>query len=238
MQNSSIKVTLEPTGLREKTTQVLRDAILNLHFRPGQKLVERALCEGTGVSRTCIREALRHLEAEGLVSRLPNRGIIVAEVGTDEARQIYESRAVLEAAMARHFAERADADDFAMLDVAFKNVKRTIFGDDVLKHARALDALTDAVMQGADNDVARQMTTVLRARITYLRTITTRAATQARRRDTVDILKSIIEALKARRADEAEKRWRAYVERSASFAREILLSLQKSEPQNEKTGNR
>src|SRR3979411_474083 len=59
MQNSPIKVTLEPTGLREKTTQVLREAILNLHFRPGQKLVERALCEGTGVSRTCIREALR-----------------------------------------------------------------------------------------------------------------------------------------------------------------------------------
>jgi len=108
----------------------------------------------------------------------------------------------------------------------------------VLKHARALDALTDAVMQGADNDVARQMTAVLRARITYLRTITTRAATQTRRRDTVDILKSIVEALKARRADEAEKQWRAYVERSASFAREILLSLQNSEQQNEKTGNR
>src|SRR5260370_3043321 len=115
MQNSPIKVTLEPIGLREKPTQVLRDAILNLHFRPGQKLVERALCEGTGVSRTCIREALRHLEAEGLVSRLPNRGTIVAEVGADEARQIYESRAVLEAAMAHHFAERADAEDFAML---------------------------------------------------------------------------------------------------------------------------
>src|SRR5260370_8195304 len=120
MQNSPIKVTLEPIGLREKTTQVLREAILNLHFRPGQKLVERALCEGTGVSRTCIREALRHLEAEGLVSRLPNRGIIVAEVTPDETRQIYETRAVLEPPMAHHFPDPPNPQDFPILLLSFR----------------------------------------------------------------------------------------------------------------------
>lgn len=231
-QQNLIKVTLEPVGLREKTTEVLREAILNLHFRPGQKLVERELCEGTGVSRTCIREALRHLEAEGLVVRLPNRGVAVAEVDLDEARQIYEMRAIIEGAMARRFAVRADAADIASLEIALAEVERTILEADVLAHARALDAFSNAMMHGADNDVARQMTAVLRARVTYLRTITTRAATPERRRGTVEMLRHIAEALKSGKGDEAEQLCRAYVERSAAFAREVLLELDDIPEQN------
>src|SRR5260221_1670714 len=84
----SLQVVVDNVSLRERTTQVLRDAILNLHFKPGQKLVERRLCEDTGVSRTCVREALRHLESEGLIMRAPNRGVYLAVVRPDEARQI------------------------------------------------------------------------------------------------------------------------------------------------------
>jgi GntR family transcriptional regulator, trigonelline degradation regulator len=116
MTESPIKVTLDNIGLLEKTTEVLRDAILNLHFKPGKKLVERSLCIDTGVSRSCIREALRLLEAEGLVTRKPNRGVIVAEVGIDEARQIYEKRAIIESAMVPRFVKRASEADIAQLD--------------------------------------------------------------------------------------------------------------------------
>lgn len=59
----SLKVVQDAPTLRELTTAKLRQAILELRFRPGQHLVERDLCERTGVSRSCIREALRHLEA-------------------------------------------------------------------------------------------------------------------------------------------------------------------------------
>src|SRR5215471_4456604 len=109
---SELAVARDVLTLRELTTAKLRDAILSLHFKPGQHLVERELCEQTGVSRTSVREALRQLEAERLVERRASRGLFVASVTAEEARQIYEVRAALEPEMARLFAETAAARDF------------------------------------------------------------------------------------------------------------------------------
>ena len=61
-------------NLRDQVLEVLRKAILDLRFKPGDRLIERELCEMVGVSRTSIREALRHLESEGLVTNKPNVG--------------------------------------------------------------------------------------------------------------------------------------------------------------------
>ncbi len=86
--DNAIRVVKDSPNLRELTTQALRNAILGMHFKPKERLVERRLCEQTGVSRTCVREALQHLESEGLVERVPNRGLFVATVSRDEARHI------------------------------------------------------------------------------------------------------------------------------------------------------
>src|SRR5208282_6157425 len=90
---------------RERTVAALRQSILDLHFEPGQRLIERELCEMTGVSRTSLREAIRYLEAEGLVQTIPNRGMVVATVTLEDARQIYQLRGAIEALACRLFAE-------------------------------------------------------------------------------------------------------------------------------------
>uniref|UniRef100_UPI0035161B75 GntR family transcriptional regulator n=1 Tax=Cognatishimia sp. TaxID=2211648 RepID=UPI0035161B75 len=69
-------------------------------FQPGQRLVERPLCDQLGVSRTVIRETMRYLEAEGLVDILPGRGPIVAKISREDARQIYDIRRMLETSAA------------------------------------------------------------------------------------------------------------------------------------------
>lgn len=219
---NSIRVVMDTPSLRERTTRVLRDAILRLHFKPGQKLVERRLCEETGVSRSCVREALRHLESEGLVVRTANRGMFVAEVGADEAREIYEVRAALESAMGRYFVERASDRHVAALEAALQRIEKTIFGKDVLAYAFALDNFSDALMDGAGNEQARRLLNMLRARITYLRTITARAASVEQKNGTLGALNKIVDALKQRDADAAEEHCRAYVHRSASFALQLL----------------
>lgn len=69
------------TSLREQVATRLRDAIASGRLAPGEQLKERILSDLMGVSRTSLREALRELEKEGLVTSAPNRGIIAVTVG-------------------------------------------------------------------------------------------------------------------------------------------------------------
>jgi GntR family transcriptional regulator, trigonelline degradation regulator len=216
----SLRVVPNTLSLREKVTQVLREAILNLHFEPGEKLVERRLCEETGVSRSCVREALRHLEAEGLVKRTPTRGMYVSQIGPDEARQIYEVRIVLESAMTRQFVERASDKQLAALTAAFNRVETTSTGKDYLAYARALEKFSACLMEGADNEVAKQILDMLSARITYLRTITARAAEGTR--DSETLLRKVVNAIQQRDANLAEQCSRAFVQHSADYALNLL----------------
>ena len=62
----------------------------------GRTLVERTLCDQLGVSRSVVREAIRYLEAEGLVEIMPNKGPMVARMDWAQAEQIYEIRQLLE----------------------------------------------------------------------------------------------------------------------------------------------
>jgi DNA-binding GntR family transcriptional regulator len=81
--------------LREQVLDLLRREIVEMRLRPGQRLVERELIQRIGVSRTTIREALRELAAEGLVTTIPQKGAIVAVPSWRGAEEVYEVRALL-----------------------------------------------------------------------------------------------------------------------------------------------
>ena len=86
------KIERAPQTLRDLVQNRMRAAIIDGHFAPGERLVERPLCNQLGVSRTVIRETIRYLEAEGLVEVITNQGPIVATLNWDQARQIYDIR--------------------------------------------------------------------------------------------------------------------------------------------------
>src|SRR5215510_13767336 len=102
-----LRVERSAKTLRGLVLEKMRDAILEFRLRPGERLVERTLCDRLGVSRTVVREVLRHLEAEGIVENIPHQGPAVARPDPAKAAQIYEIRALLEAEAARACAQRA-----------------------------------------------------------------------------------------------------------------------------------
>jgi len=113
--------TAEPMGrvaapLREQVISALRQAIRDFQLKPGQRLVERELIEQLGVSRTTIREALRELTSEGLVTVVPQRGAIVSTPSLDDATDLYEVRASLESLVVQRFVERATDDEVRRLE--------------------------------------------------------------------------------------------------------------------------
>ncbi len=78
------------------TANSLRERILRGEFTEGQPLLQDALAAEYGVSRIPLREALRQLESEGLVTSIPHRGCAVAVLSLDEISELYEIRALLE----------------------------------------------------------------------------------------------------------------------------------------------
>ncbi|KVK61515.1 hypothetical protein L905_05905, partial [Agrobacterium sp. TS43] len=122
---TAIRVERPTKTLRELALDKVRDAIVNGYFRPGDRLVERDLCAQLGVSRTIVREVLRHLESEGLVANLPNKGPMVAMLDLDEAKQIYEIRGALEGMAARLCAERRDPAIVEALETSLSHIRES-----------------------------------------------------------------------------------------------------------------
>src|SRR5271156_6163978 len=106
----------ESAPLRRQVLDEIRQSIIAGRLEPGSRLVERKLIAMMGVSRTVIREALRQLESEGLVSVVPNKGPIVRELTLGEARDLYSIRAVLEGLAVRLFVESAKDRDIQRLE--------------------------------------------------------------------------------------------------------------------------
>lgn len=92
---------VEHSSTVERVTEELRRALFEGELAPGTPLREIALADQIGVSRSTIREALSALVAEGLVTRVPNRGVAVTALSPEDVRDVLRARAALEVAGAR-----------------------------------------------------------------------------------------------------------------------------------------
>jgi DNA-binding GntR family transcriptional regulator len=97
--------------LAEKAFVALHDAIVRGELRPGERLPIEELADVLDMSPMPIREALRRLDAVGLVENVPHRGARVTELSLEDLRDVYEARLALEPLAVQHAAERFDRDD-------------------------------------------------------------------------------------------------------------------------------
>ncbi|MDI3480605.1 MAG: hypothetical protein PWQ97_260 [Tepidanaerobacteraceae bacterium] len=93
-------------SLRSKIYHHLKNAILNGVYKPGESLIELKVAKELGVSRTPVREAIRQLELEGLVSSIPNKGVVVEGITEQDVEDIYTIRKMIEGLAARWAAEK------------------------------------------------------------------------------------------------------------------------------------
>ncbi|MBA1334964.1 MAG: GntR domain-containing protein [Firmicutes bacterium] len=82
--------------LSDMVTNILREKILSNELRGGVQLKQKDLASQLGVSMSALREALKSLEAEGLVKIYPNRGAVVSELSVEEVQEIFDIRLFLE----------------------------------------------------------------------------------------------------------------------------------------------
>lgn len=230
MSESSLRVEAAATPVRSQVVAKLRRAIIEQRFTTGTRLREKELCELTGVSRTSVREALCHLQAENLVELIPNRGPIVARITHAGAREVYEVREALEGMAGRLFATRATdaqvrelaavadamADAMAAADATADEVAAGRTAELVLLKDRFYAVL----FAGAGNREAERMTEILRARVTMLRGQTLAFPGRARR--TLDEIRAIVAAVMDRDPARAEAACRAHVAAAGAVALDLL----------------
>ncbi|HEX4766151.1 MAG TPA: GntR family transcriptional regulator [Lichenihabitans sp.] len=172
METIGMRVDRSARTLRELALEKLRDAILDFQFKPGERLVERTLCDKLGVSRTVVREVLRHLETEGLVETLPQQGPAVVKLDVSQAAQVYEIRALLEAEASRAAAERATPAEIARLRTA-NDAIQAAFATGTSRHVlKATTEFYEILFTVAGKTVAWQVVQGLNARINHLRAMT------------------------------------------------------------------
>ena len=99
------------SSLADMAFEAIKEKILKLYFLPGQYLNEGALCVLLDMGRTPVHQALQRLQHEGLVEVMPRKGVIVQPGSIPEILKILDSRATVEAELARNAAERATPKD-------------------------------------------------------------------------------------------------------------------------------
>jgi|SRR5215207_2883268 DNA-binding GntR family transcriptional regulator len=216
---SRLRVSEVPT-VRAIVEQKIREAIMEGTFKPGQRLIERELCELIGVSRPSIREALRLLEADGLVTIIPNRGPVVSTINLEEAEQIYAARTLLEGYVARECARRKDPEQIRQLQSALADLKRAAAESDRLKILEAKTVFYAALMGGAGNVFIERMLRPLHQRITLLRA--TSMSQPGRIKKSLREISDIVRAIAAGDETAAEQSSVDHVKAAASAALDML----------------
>lgn len=216
----SLKVDRSAKTLRELTLEKMRGAIGSGHFKPGERLVERNLCEQLDVSRSIVREVLRHLETEGLVESGTQQGPVVATLTADQAAQIYEIRALLEGHAARTCAEKASPAAIKRL-VALNTATQAAFKQDDFHEVMVrTTAFYEALFKEAGLSMAWEVVQSLNARINRLRAMTISSA--GRKKEASAEMSRIVDALQKGDGPAAQEASQDHVRRVAQIAAERL----------------
>lgn len=215
-----LDVRIEKENVRTQVVRAIRNAIISGEFLAGSRLVESDLCAALEVSRPSLREALRHLESEHLVHFIPNRGCFVAELGWDDALQIYETRLVIEPEIASRAADRISDKAIMALDQAITDFAIAVEAKDKVGEVSATTDFYQVITGSAGNVIMAGILDGLNARISVLRT---RSMSQPERsRQSLIELSAITTAIRARDSLAAREAARSHVENACEAARHAM----------------
>lgn len=138
--------------LRDVVFQTLRQAIITGEFAPGERLMEIALAERLGVSRTPVREAIRKLELEGLVVMIPRKGAEVAKITKERLRDVLEVRCALEELAATLACQRIDEAGKERLKSCHGEFIQAVDQGDALEIANQDEAFHECIFEATGND--------------------------------------------------------------------------------------
>jgi DNA-binding GntR family transcriptional regulator len=207
-------------SLTEKAYQTLVHKIVTLDLEPGSVLTESRLMHELKIGRTPIREAIQRLIAEGLVTHLHHRGMLVAEIRAADVAQIYEFRAQIEGFAALRAATRMTPEQLQELQRIHAEMDRSAVETDTETFVAQDRRFHELLARGADNRYLE--TVLLNIYNLHLRLWYFLFKRQGGLRETVHEHQQLIEALIRRNPDAAELAMRNYVARVSRQVKNLI----------------
>ncbi|HLO95685.1 MAG TPA: GntR family transcriptional regulator [Burkholderiaceae bacterium] len=200
--------------LYEEVAEQLRQRIFGRKLEPGSWIDELKLCGELGISRTPMREALKVLAVEGLVTMRPRRGAYVTEMSERDVREAYQLLALLESDAAARVSERATAEELAELQALHAQLEAAIgererfFALNEAFHLRLLELEGNRWRQQIVTDLRRVMK--LNRHHSLFK--------QGRLADSLQEHRDLMQALVERRPEEVAQRMRLHFENGLNAA--------------------
>jgi DNA-binding GntR family transcriptional regulator len=210
---------LQPIGLLRNSSEVaaemIREAIFDGRIGAGRRMKEADLAREFALSRTPIREALLVLQAEGLLSAIPNRGSVVRTYSDEEIDDLYDLRALLESHAARRAASRITDEQVLALQASVERYKRLADQRDATGLGKENLVFHFGVAEASGS---RRLAEVIRSSIEQPLVFRSfHSFSEAEWRSSIDLHQQIVHALGRRDAGQAEMTMRQHINLGRDF---------------------
>ncbi len=160
---------VQTASLHEEVVGRIRDMIVEGELLAGSHVTERAICEKLGISRTPLREAYKVLAAEGLLTLLPNRGVVVSRLTQQDVEDILEMIALLEGMAVDRLCARASEDEIAAIERLHGEMVEHFRRGERLEYFKANQAVHEAIVAAARSPQLAKVHRGLGARVRRFR---------------------------------------------------------------------
>ena len=218
--SSQFSVSAPARSLSGWAAEVLRQAILEGYFEPGERLDQDAIAEELGVSRTPLREAIAALESEGLLESEPHRGVFVAEISRRDIHEVFALRALLEAEVARQAALSISDTVLDRLENSLREAQQAYADGDHVAQFDADRHFHETLRAFTENRLLKEVLDAVNNRISAVRRFAQTKPGPHVEEFAAEHL-AILQALKGRDAERAAVLMRRHLENSGARVEEL-----------------
>lgn len=190
-------------SLHQEVAERIQARIIGQQLAPGTRIDEQALAEEFGISRTPLREALKVLQAEGLVTLVPRRGCFVARLSDRDLDDIYATVALLEARCAAAIAANGKPEDLKRLQALHERLEQAAAAGDVKRYSEANVLVHEALLDLGGNRWQKRIVQNLRRMLKLSHRLT--IGFPGRLQQSIGEHREIMRAIAARDAVAAER---------------------------------
>lgn len=218
---------IQKQNISEELVKYIKHQIITGELNPGDRIVETKLARELGVSQTPVREAIRHLHGEGILTIVPNKGPLVRTLDSKDVFEIYSIRSMLEGLAIRLATQHATDAQIAELESFYEQMKRKLHDDGVVSLLPDSLHIHQTIIEMAGHSRLLNMYQSISFQISLVNRL---LGARSSKQKEIDQHAELIEALQRRDPDEAERTMRNHIFRSY---RDFVLLAEKKDAQPE-----